>query len=296
MNGPVPIWTGAERVAMMIEMLERESELEAVRNSLGEPVIFVPTMGALHAGHAALIREAASISKSVIVSVFVNPLQFEDASDLAKYPKTLDADREIAREAGAAYIWAPSFDDVYPGEIEKVPAGKIGEILEGASRPGHFDGVLTVVKRLFEIVRPSQAIFGEKDFQQLFLIRKLGEEMGVKIIMHETVRDENGLALSSRNARLTPEGKNAAQVINRALSAALGSLSPKAVMLQYLSTEPLFTIDYAEVIDEETFDLIDDGDRDSKIKRRALIAGWIEGVRLIDNMALDGEEKIQVQR
>lgn len=296
MSGPVPIWTGAERVAMMIETLERESELEAVRNSLQEPVIFVPTMGALHAGHAALIREAASLSKSVVVSVFVNPLQFEDASDLAKYPKTLDADREIAREAGAAYIWAPSFEDVYPGEIEKVPAGKIGEILEGSSRPGHFDGVLTVVKRLFEAVRPSKAIFGEKDFQQLFLIRKLGEAMGVEIIMHETVRDEFGLALSSRNARLSPGGKSAAQVISRALRAAYDSTSPKKVMREYLLSEPRFELDYAEVIDEATFDLIDDGNHDAKIKRRALIAGWIEGVRLIDNMALDADRKIKGAR
>lgn len=273
----------------MIETLERESELEAVRNSLQEPVIFVPTMGALHAGHAALIREAASLSKSVVVSVFVNPLQFEDASDLAKYPKTLDADREIAREAGAAYIWAPSFEDVYPGEIEKVPAGKIGEILEGASRPGHFDGVLTVVKRLFESVRPSKAIFGEKDFQQLFLIRKLGEEMGVEIIMHETVRDESGLALSSRNARLSREGKSAAGVISKALRNAQESSSPRAVMQEFLSSEPRFTLDYAEVIDEESFDLIDDNNHDLDIKRRALIAGWVEGVRLIDTMSLKGD-------
>jgi pantoate--beta-alanine ligase len=248
-------------------------------------------MGALHAGHAALIRKAASISKSVVVSIFVNPLQFEDASDLAKYPKTLDSDREIAREAGAAYIWAPSFEDVYPGEIEKVPAGAIGEILEGSSRPGHFDGVLTVVKRLFESVRPSKAIFGEKDFQQLFLIRKLGEALGVEIIMHETVRDEFGLALSSRNTRLSPEGKVAAQVIGRALRAAQNSRTPRAVMREYLLSEPQFKLDYAEVIDEERFDLITDDNHDSKIKRRALVAGWIEGIRLIDTMSLKAEQE-----
>lgn len=276
---------------MMIETLERESELEAVRKTLKEPVIFVPTMGALHAGHAALIREAASLSKSVVVSIFVNPLQFEDASDLAKYPKTLEADRELAREAGAAYIWAPRFEDVYPGEIEKVPAGRIGEILEGASRPGHFDGVLTVVKRLFETVRPSKAIFGEKDFQQFFLIRKLGQELGIEIIMHETVRDEFGLALSSRNARLTEMGRESARVISKALKAARDSSSPRAVMHEVLAHEPAFTLDYAEVIDEERFEVIGEEKNDPTIKRRALIAGWIEGVRLIDNMALNDDHK-----
>lgn len=270
----------------MIETLERESELEAVRNSLEEPVIFVPTMGALHAGHAALIRAAASLSNSVVVSVFVNPLQFEDPTDLANYPKTLAADVKVAQEAGATYIWAPRFEDVYPGEIEKVPAGRIGEILEGRSRPGHFDGVLTVVRQLFHSLRPQKAIFGEKDFQQLFLIRKLAEVMGIEIIMHETVRDQYGLALSSRNMRLSDRGRVAAQVISRALRAASESPFPRATLHEQLSSEPSFTLDYAEVIDEETFDLIEDSTVEPTISRRALVAGWIEGVRLIDTMTL----------
>ena len=270
----------------MIETLQRESELEAVRNSLLDPVIFVPTMGALHAGHAALIREARAISKSVIVSVFVNPLQFEDANDLAKYPKTLEADRTIARDAGAAFLWAPNYQDIYPGEIEKVPAGPIGSILEGASRPGHFDGVLTVVKRLFECVRPRQAIFGEKDFQQLFLIRRLATTMGIEVIMHPTVRDEHGLALSSRNARLSDVGRSQARIINRALEAAATSMTPRESMHRLLEIESAFTLDYAEVIDEESFEILDDSNHDPSIKRRALIAGWIEGVRLIDTKGL----------
>lgn len=271
----------------MIETLERESELEAVRSSLSRPVIFVPTMGALHDGHAALIRRAASISESVIVSIFVNPLQFEDDSDLANYPKTLVSDSQLARDAGATFIWAPRYEDVYPGKIERVSVGRVGTILEGASRPDHFDGVLTVVKRLFECVRPNTAIFGEKDFQQLFLIKQLASRMGIEIITHPTVRDESGLALSSRNSRLTPEGKKVAQIIYRALDAARDASSPREVMHALLAQEPSFRLDYAEVIDEATFEILDDSNRDPSITRRALVAGWVEGVRLIDTLALD---------
>ena len=270
----------------MITTPERQSELHSIRPTLTSPVVFVPTMGALHEGHAALIKHAASLSKSVVVSVFVNPLQFEDSNDLAKYPKTLEADRALATTSGASFVWAPTFDEVYPEEIERVPSGKVGSILEGASRSGHFDGVLTVVKRLFEEVRPDLAIFGEKDFQQLFLIKQLAKRMGIEIIAHPTVRDEHGLALSSRNARLSAEGKRAAAVIHRALDEAKGSTSPRATMHRILATEPSFTLDYAEVIDEENFEIIDDGNTEPKINRRALIAGWIDGVRLIDNESL----------
>ncbi len=268
----------------MITTSERESELESIRARLDAPVIFVPTMGALHEGHAALIRHAASLSSSVIVSIFVNPLQFEDPADLAKYPKTLEADRALAMEAGARFIWAPSFEEVYPDEIERIPSGPIGAILEGASRAGHFDGVLTVVKRLFESVRPDIAIFGEKDFQQLFLIKGLAKRMGIEIITHPTVRDENGLALSSRNRRLSEAGRASASVIYRALIAAKDSSTPKKTMEEILRSESAFTIDYAEVIDEESFEVIDDGKK--SMNRRALIAGWIEGIRLIDTISL----------
>lgn len=270
----------------MITTPERQSELHSIRPTLTSPVVFVPTMGALHEGHAALIKQAASLSKSVVVSVFVNPLQFEDSNDLAKYPKTLEADRALATTSGASFVWTPTFDEVYPEEIERVPSGKVGSILEGASRSGHFDGVLTVVKRLFEEVRPDLAIFGEKDFQQLFLIKQLAKRMGIEIIAHPTVRDQHGLALSSRNARLSHEGKEAAAVIHRALVEAKGSTSPRATMHRILATEPSFTLDYAEVIDEENFEIIEDSNTDPKIKCRALIAGWIDGVRLIDNESL----------
>lgn len=274
----------------MITTPQRQSELEAIRSALEEPVIFVPTMGALHQGHAALIERAASLSKSVIVSVFINPLQFEDPADLEKYPKTLELDRALAMRAGASFLWAPTFDEVYPGEIERVPAGRLGTILEGGAREGHFDGVLTVVKRLFESVRPQVAIFGEKDFQQLFLVKKLAASMGIAIVAHPTVRDENGLALSSRNALLTEEGKQAALVIHRALQEAKVSTNPQERMEEILRSEPRFTLDYATVIDEENFEVVADEHHDDKISRRALIAGWIDGVRLIDNLSLENSK------
>jgi pantoate--beta-alanine ligase len=274
----------------MITTPRRESELDLVRATLTSPLIFIPTMGALHEGHATLIRHGASLAGSLIVSVFVNPLQFEDAADLEKYPKQIEADRAIALDAGADFLWAPSFDDIYPGEIERVPAGRIGSIFEGVSRPGHFDGMLTVVKLLFESVRPDIAIFGEKDFQQLFLVKRLANAMGIEIISHPTVRDERGLALSSRNTRLSPEGRESALIISRALNEAESATAPRARMHEILASESAFKLDYAEVIDEESFEIIDDGDLDPRRNRRALIAGWVEGVRLIDNMAIGGRE------
>lgn len=274
----------------MIIKVGQASELDVARSVMQSPVVFIPTMGALHQGHAALIRHGAKMTKSVIVSIFINPLQFDDSNDLEKYPKQLEADRKIALDAGASFIWAPTFEDVYPGEIEKVPAGKIGTILEGASRSGHFDGVLTVVKRLFESVQPTVAIFGEKDFQQLFLIKRLASSMGVEIVAHPTVRDENGLALSSRNTRLNLEGKKVAGVIHRALIASSQSREPRAAMHDVIASEKEFTLDYAEVINEENFDLVTDEDQDRTIKRRALIAGWVDGVRLIDNMKIESFE------
>lgn len=249
---------------------------------------FVPTMGALHAGHAALIQRAREICDEVIVSVFVNPLQFEKRDDLEKYPRTPERDEEIARAAGATKVWFPTYEEIYPGEIMKLSAGPIGDLFEGASRPGHFDGVVTVVKRLFELVRPDVAIFGEKDFQQLFLIRRIAGD--VKIVAVPTVREHDGLALSSRNVRLTPEGRAAAPVIARALRAASEEASVaemESTLNRTLASEPRFTQDYATVIDEESFARASD----STEHKRALVAGWIDGVRLIDNMPMGSGQR-----
>ena len=237
---------------------------------------FVPTMGALHAGHAALISAARKRSERVIVSVFVNPLQFNDSEDLKKYPRSPERDKEIALAAGAAEVWFPEYEEIYPSEPELIQAGPIGELFEGASRPGHFNGMLTVVKRLFDLVRPDFAIFGEKDFQQLFLIREMvaNYKLPIDVVAHPIVREPDGLALSSRNVRLSPEDRERALIIYKALSAG------RSKFRSILDSEPAWHTDYATVINPVNFK------EEIAPKQRAMVAGWIGGVRLIDNMEI----------
>jgi len=235
---------------------------------------FVPTMGALHAGHAALISAARKRSNHVVVSIFVNPLQFNDPKDLEKYPRTPDHDRELALAAGASEVWFPTVEEIYPSNPELVKAGPIGEVFEGFSRPGHFDGVLTAVKRLFDLVQPDFAIFGEKDFQQLFLIKQMVRNFNlpIEIIAHPTIREADGLALSSRNIRLSSEDRANAAIIYKALN------SSRDQMNAVLASEPAWKTDYATIINPENFK------EEFAPKQRAIIAGWIGGIRLIDNM------------
>ena len=176
---------------------------------------FVPTMGALHAGHGSLFAIAAEKSEKVVASIFVNPLQFENKDDLEKYPRTPDRDIELAEKFGVTHLWFPTPEEIYPEGFPRVTAGPIASLYEGASRPGHFDGVVTVVRRLFDLVKPKIAIFGEKDFQQLALIREIANE--VEIIAAPIIREEDGLAMSSRNVRLDSEGRVAARIISKAL-------------------------------------------------------------------------------
>ena len=244
---------------------------------------FVPTMGALHAGHASLIKKAREYSDTVVVSIFINPLQFENKDDLAKYPRTPETDIEIASQAGATHLWLPTADEIYPGEVQKIFAGALGDIYEGVKRPGHFDGVLTVVNRLFELVKPQWAVFGEKDFQQLTLIKSI--KSNVEIIAAPTIRDSDGLALSSRNVRLSDT--NAALVMYRALIAASKEKdidSARTAMRDVLAKEKAFTLDYAEIINESNFEKAVQSDA----RKRAIIAGWVNNVRLIDNMSMNG--------
>ena len=238
---------------------------------------FVPTMGALHAGHASLFTLAKSYSENVVASIFVNPLQFESARDLALYPRTPEVDIEIAEANGVTHLWLPNFHDIYPEGFTTLSAGPIGDIYEGASRPGHFDGVVTVVRRFFDLLNPKYAIFGEKDFQQLFLIKTIAA--GVEIVTAPTFREPDGMAASSRNARLTPEGRVAAAVIFSALKGA----SSEDQLRQMLAAEPLFQLDYADFIDEVDFTHAHPGTQNV----RAIVAGWINGVRLIDNMRME---------
>jgi len=257
--------------------------VSATELTLDGACAFVPTMGALHAGHASLIKKAREYSDRVVVSIFINPLQFENKDDLAKYPRTPEFDIELAASAGATHLWLPPVDEIYPGEVMKISAGALGDIYEGVKRPGHFDGVLTVVNRLFKLVKPTWAIFGEKDFQQLTLIKSM--KSGVQIIGAPTVRDADGLALSSRNVRVSD--RNAASVIFRALKAAAKEKNidvARSVMADVLGSEQSFTLDYAEIINENNFEMAQQSDTN----RRAIIAGWVNGIRLIDNMPMNG--------
>jgi pantoate--beta-alanine ligase len=241
--------------------------------------VLVPTMGALHAGHQSLIKLGKNLGEKVIVSIFVNPLQFENKSDLETYPKSFEQDLQIAEEAGAAAVFTPSELDIYPGQIEKIEAGSIGDIFEGKSRPGHFTGVLTVVKRLFDLVQPKHAVFGEKDFQQLFLIKKMVNnlKLPVNVVAAPTIRDSSNLALSSRNSRLSVEDKKIAQVIYQALTQ--NNIEDARELIKKVDG---FSLDYLELVDEECFTLVTPETRN----KRLIIAGWVNQVRLIDNMAM----------
>jgi pantoate--beta-alanine ligase len=244
-------------------------------------------MGALHQGHLDLVREArrlAGESGQVVVSIFVNPLQFGPGEDLDRYPRTLESDVAGCREAGADLVFAPSNGEIYHADRSiQIIEQSLSKVLCGASRPGHFDGVVTVVSRLFELVRPQYAIFGEKDFQQLALIRKLKSD--VEIVSAPTVRESDGLAMSSRNTRLDVESRLQATVISRALYEALAAdslTSARAVMREIIESESSFTLDYAQIIDEDDFTEA----TESTLRPRAIISGWLNGVRLIDNMAM----------
>ena len=241
--------------------------------------VLVPTMGALHAGHQSLIKLGKDLGEKVIVSIFVNPLQFENKLDLESYPKTFEQDLQFAKEAGATAVFTPSESDIYPGQIEKIEAGSVGDIFEGKSRPGHFTGVLTVVKRLFDLVQPKHAVFGEKDFQQLFLIKKMVNDLKlpVNVVAAPTIRDSSNLALSSRNSRLSVEDKKVAQVMYQALTQ--NNIEDARALMKKVDG---FSLDYLELIDEQSFTL---ATPDTKNKR-LIIAGWVNQVRLIDNMAM----------
>jgi pantoate--beta-alanine ligase len=242
---------------------------------------FVPTMGALHAGHGSLFAIASQYSDDVVASIYVNPRQFENEDDLKRYPRTPDRDIELAQSFGVTHLWFPTDEEIYPEEYPQLIAGPISQLYEGASRPGHFDGVATVVRRLFDLVKPKVAIFGEKDFQQLSIIREIAGD--VEIIAAPIIRESDGLAMSSRNIRLDVVGREAARVISKAL---IQSKSERELR-DILATEPLFTLDYADYIDEETFL----PPTESTQFTRAIVAGWINGVRLLDNISVKSESK-----
>jgi len=272
----------------MQHLLKYPPSGKSANNVLGEKKIaFVPTMGALHQGHISLVKEAKSLADEVVMSIFVNPTQFESVEDLAKYPRTLNADIQLAESAGVNFLWTPDVFEIYPDKYKLIDAGELGRIYEGHSRAGHFDGVLTVVNRLFEIVKPDYAIFGEKDFQQLFLIKEFSKRAhpGIEIISGKTIREDSGLALSSRNVRLSPEEKNSALVISRALEIGRKEQSYaeiKSSVLAELATEIDFKLDYFAIVNPKSLLEVDQSHTGPV---QLLLAGWVGSVRLIDNFA-----------
>src|SRR5690349_2188264 len=257
----------------------------------GRRIALVPTMGALHEGHRELIRHARRLPGAgvVAVSIFVNPLQFGPQEDLARYPRSLDADLQLCRDEGVELVFAPGVDDMYPAgsTATTVDPGPLGTELEGAVRPGHFAGVLTVVAKLFHIVAPDVAFFGEKDYQQLVLVDAMVAELNfpLAVVGVPTVREPDGLALSSRNAYLTPEQRPRATTLQRALAAgaAVSARGPEAVLAaarKILSAEPALDVDYLAL---RRADLAPDP---QKGPGRLLVAARLGTTRLIDNVAV----------
>jgi pantoate--beta-alanine ligase len=263
------------------------SELATARAELAGPVGLVMTMGALHAGHAELIRHARAQDLPVAVSIFVNPLQFGPNEDLSRYPRTFEADLELCRAAGVDVVFAPSVGEVYPNGQPKVRVdpGPLATVLEGASRPGHFDGVLTVVLKVFQLVRPDAAFFGEKDYQQLTLIRAMVTDLDVpvRIVGVPTVRESDGLALSSRNRFLSAEQRESALTLSRALragAAAAGS-AQSALAAAHAQIADSVEVDYLALTDPGL------GPAPERGPARLLVAARVGTTRLIDNIPLE---------
>ena len=259
----------------------------------GKSVSFVPTMGALHDGHLSLVTIAHEQSDFVVVSIFVNPLQFGANEDFEKYPRTLQDDAEKLSAANVDVLFAPDVEDVYPnGNQITQHAGPVGETFEGKIRPGHFDGMLTVVARLFDLVRPDISVFGNKDAQQLFLIRQMVENSNhrwnaMQVVGTPIIREEDGLSMSSRNRYLSETERELAQKISRALRAAEATQGDAEARLtaaeQVMATAPAVRLDYVALINPATFEPIEAG-----FVGRALliIAAQVGGTRLIDNLSI----------
>lgn len=256
---------------------------------------FVPTMGALHAGHLSLLKKSIENNSQTVISIFVNPTQFNNPEDLEKYPRTLDNDVEkIKTVSENIIVYAPTVDDIYQGNTKSNHYNFDGleNQMEGKFRPGHFDGVGTVVKRLFEIVKPTNAYFGKKDFQQLQIVKKLveKEKLPVNIIGCEIFREANGLAMSSRNERLSADERTEASIIFKIILEAKNLFGTKSVtqvtdyVVNQFKKHPKFTLEYFEIADEKT--LISSKRKSKSKKYRAFIAVFVNNIRLIDTISL----------
>ncbi len=274
---------------------ELRSALTGFREK-GQSVALVPTMGALHAGHLALVEQARRSAGKVVVSLFVNPKQFGPGEDLDRYPRDLEGDAEKLREAGVDLLFAPTVEEMYPpGFSTTVHVAGVSEGMEGARRPGHFDGVATVVARLFGLVLPDLAFFGQKDAQQCAVVMRLAKDLGlpVEVRVVPTVRESDGLALSSRNAYLTPEERKAAPALFRALLATqllhgLGERKAERLLAAFrmaLATEPLLALDTVDLVDVATMRPV------ATVDGPVLLAAAVRAgrTRLIDNVVFGGD-------
>ena len=277
-----------------MKVLNKKTEIKEALNqdkAVGKSIGFVPTMGALHDGHISLVKMARERNDIVVVSVFVNPIQFNNPEDLNKYPRTFEEDSRLLQEAGVDYVFYPSVEEMYPEEAtETYNFGDLEKVLEGAFRPGHFNGVGVVVKRLFDIVQPNQAYFGKKDFQQLAIIRKLVEieNIPVEIVPGETKREKDGLAMSSRNVRLTRFERTIAPQIYANLKYTKVNKTEKSpkeledAAIANLSSN--FDVEYFKICDGNSLQSISSWEEtDYPV---ALVAAHLGKVRLIDNMEL----------
>ena len=276
-----------------MKVIETIADMKRLRQQLAEPVGFVPTMGYLHEGHLSLVRQARVENQSVVISIFVNPTQFGPQEDFSRYPRDLERDLALLEKERTDIVFMPSVTEMYPPQFDSwVDVGKVTERLEGASRPGHFRGVTTVVAKLFNIVQPTRAYFGQKDAQQAIVIKKMAADldMNLEIVTVPTVREPDGLAMSSRNTYLNPDERQAALVLYQALTLAQqlyanGEKDAEKLrqdMLALINKQPLANVDYVSIADAETLDELD------RVNPPALVslAVKIGKTRLIDNIVL----------
>jgi len=271
-----------------------ELQRELVKKEIKTNVGFVPTMGALHEGHLSLVRRAVAENQLVVVSIFVNPTQFNDPKDLERYPRTLEADLALLQHTGCQFVFAPSVNEVYPEEdTRKFNFGKLEEVMEGKFRPGHFNGVAQVVSRLFDMVKPDKAYFGLKDFQQLVIIKNMVKQLDlpVEIVPCEIVREKSGLAMSSRNELLTPEQRVNAAVISETLFAAKELRDKKNVqeltewVVEKVNQNPFLNVEYFEIVDDEQLQTVQSWEENNT--KVGCIAVFCGKIRLIDNIVFN---------
>ena len=277
-----------------MKVIEKIDDMKRLRPTLSEPVGFVPTMGYLHEGHLSLIRQARAENKSLVVSIFVNPTQFGHGEDFDKYPRNSERDLTLLKKEGVDIVFMPPVSEMYPAQFSSwVVVDNLTEGLEGASRSGHFRGVTTIVAKLFNIVKPKRAYFGQKDAQQAIVIKKMVSDlnMNLEIVTLPTVREPDGLAISSRNDYLSPKERQAATVLYRALCLAQGLYEQgegnaqklRQQMAELIQKEPLAAIDYVSIADPETLEELEEVSPPALVS----LAVKIGKTRLIDNVVLE---------